>query len=63
MNSQIRWFKSSYCDTAACVEISVLPGGAVGLRDGKDPDGAFLRFPIARWNAFADLVKRDTLSR
>jgi hypothetical protein len=63
MNSQSRWFKSSYCDTAACVEIAVLSGGVVGLRDGKDPDGEFLRFSVARWNAFADLVKRGTLSR
>lgn len=63
MSSHVRWFKSSHCDTAGCVEVSVLPGGTVGLRDGKDPEGQFLQFPVARWNDFADLVKREKLSR
>jgi hypothetical protein len=63
MFSQYPWFKSSYCDTSACVEVCGLPGGVVGLRDGKNPAGPSLRFPMAQWRSFADFVKQEKFAR
>jgi hypothetical protein len=45
------WRRSSRCDSATCVEVAVA-ADAVGVRDGKDPDGAVLWFSLAEWSAF-----------
>ncbi|MFF8617955.1 DUF397 domain-containing protein [Streptomyces sp. NPDC015350] len=33
-------------------ELAHLPGGAVALRQTKDPDGTVLRYTAAEWNAY-----------
>ncbi|WP_280236036.1 DUF397 domain-containing protein [Nocardia cyriacigeorgica] len=51
--SGTRWFKSSRSANAdACVEIAHLDGGAVGVRDSKNPTGSALIFTPAEWDAF-----------
>ena len=51
------WFKSSRSsDNAACVEVR-FAGGAVGVRDSKDRDGAALAFEAASWGRFVAAVK------
>ncbi|MFF3863327.1 DUF397 domain-containing protein [Streptomyces sp. NPDC002209] len=45
--------KSSFSTgDGACVEVTHLPGGAVAIRDSKNPDREALRFSAAEWTAF-----------
>lgn len=47
------WVKSSLSfSTRQCVEVAGLPGGVVGVRHSKDPDGPVLRFTPDEWQAF-----------
>jgi hypothetical protein len=47
------WVKSSFSfANGNCVEVAELPGGSVGIRDSRDPDGPVLRFTRAEWAAF-----------
>ena len=47
------WVKSSLSfSNGNCVEVASLPGGSVGVRDGRDPGGPVLRFTQGEWNAF-----------
>jgi hypothetical protein len=49
------WRKSSYSfSNGNCVEVALLPGGTVGLRDSKNPDGPVLRFTPGE---FAALIR------
>jgi hypothetical protein len=49
----IRWIKSSRSfSNSNCVQAARLPGGQIGVRDSKDPDGPVLRFTPAEWDAF-----------
>ncbi|HEU5110006.1 MAG TPA: DUF397 domain-containing protein [Micromonosporaceae bacterium] len=50
------WRRSGRCDSATCVEVAV-DGDRVGVRDGKDPDGAVLWFSIEEWTAFTDGIR------
>ncbi|WP_327146106.1 DUF397 domain-containing protein [Nocardia sp. NBC_01327] len=48
-----RWFKSSYsAQQDACVEAAHFAGGAVGVRDSKDPVGPALTFGPQQWDSF-----------
>lgn len=57
--SQLTWFKSSksYAN-GACITCARLPGGGMAVKDSKHPDGPALLFPAARWQAFAETIKR-----
>jgi hypothetical protein len=46
--------RSSYCDSAGCVEVAALPGDQIAVRDAKDPhpEAPVLRFTVAEWNVF-----------
>jgi hypothetical protein len=47
------WARSSLSfSNGNCVEVSELPGGAVGVRNSRDPGGPVLRFTPAEWDAF-----------
>jgi hypothetical protein len=46
------WVKSGLSfANGNCVEIADL-GGAIGVRNSRDPDGPVLRFSIQEWQAF-----------
>ena len=47
------WRKSGRCDSSACVEVAV-DEDRIGVRDGKDPNGAVLWFSLEEWTAFMD---------
>jgi len=50
-----QWRKSSYSGNGGgnCVEVALnLPGGQIGVRDSKDPDGPVLVFTADEWQAF-----------
>ncbi|MEU6848820.1 DUF397 domain-containing protein [Actinacidiphila alni] len=56
----VEWFKSSYSNNAGgeCVEGARLPGGgAMAVRDSKDPQGPALVFPAAAWKSFTGAVR------
>jgi hypothetical protein len=47
------WTKSSLSfSNGNCLEVTELPGGSVGVRNSRDPDGPVLRFTQAEWDAF-----------
>jgi hypothetical protein len=51
------WFKSSRSsNNANCVEVR-FAGGAVGVRDSKDREGATLAFGPTAWARFVAAVK------
>jgi Domain of unknown function (DUF397) len=48
------WKKSSLSfANGNCVEVADLGGGAVGVRNSRDPQGPVLRFTSDEWQAFA----------
>jgi hypothetical protein len=49
---------SSFCSGGGCVEVGQQPGGAVVVRDSKDPERrASLEFTGQEWTAFVAGVK------
>ena len=47
-----QWRKSTHSSaSAACVEVTALPGG-VGVRDSKNPDAGHLTVTPSQWAAF-----------
>jgi hypothetical protein len=51
--SHATWRKASASGGQGnCVEITDLPGGAVAVRDSKNPELTPLRFTAAEWQAF-----------
>jgi hypothetical protein len=47
------WVKSSLSyANGNCVEVSDLPGGAVGVRNSRDREGPVLHFTPDEWHAF-----------
>jgi len=54
----LKWVKSSLSfANSNCVEVASLPGGQVGVRDSKDPEGLALRFTPGEWQAFLGGVR------
>ncbi|MEU4836851.1 DUF397 domain-containing protein [Nocardia testacea] len=57
--SGAQWFKSTYSGASQdCVEVAHLRGGAVGVRDSKNPTGPALAFAPEEWDAFARALSR-----
>ncbi|MBF6285187.1 DUF397 domain-containing protein [Nocardia cyriacigeorgica] len=51
--SGAQWFKSRHSDASKeCVEVAFINGGAVGVRDSKNPTGGALIFSPSEWDAF-----------
>jgi len=50
----ITWVKSSWSGPTGgnCVEMAVLPGGTVAVRNSRHPTGPALVFTAAEWDAF-----------
>lgn len=46
------WFKSSHSGSGGGACIEVANGGAVRVRDSKDPSGPVLTFGPEEWTAF-----------
>ncbi|MFC5744575.1 DUF397 domain-containing protein [Actinomadura rugatobispora] len=59
------WRKSRRCEKGeACVEVTALPGGMVGVRDGAHPEGgSVLRFSGPAWRAFRASVGTTVQAR
>ncbi|MFG3256013.1 DUF397 domain-containing protein [Streptomyces sp. NPDC048172] len=60
MTSAANWRKSSYSSNNGgnCLEVAVdFTGGAVPVRDSKDPKGPALLIPADAWGAFVAGIK------
>jgi hypothetical protein len=58
------WVKSSLSfSNGNCVEVASLPGGEIGVRDGKDPDGPVLTFTPGQWGAFVGRARLGEVGR
>ena len=58
------WVKSSLSfSNGNCVEVAVLPGGSVAVRNSRDPEGAVLRFTQGEWEAFLGGVRLGEFDR
>ena len=49
-----RWMKSSYSGPTGgnCVEVALLAGGQVAVRNSRHPSGPALVFSAGEWDAF-----------
>lgn len=58
------WRRSTRCDGSSgnCVEVKSA-GGAIAVRDGKDPEGPVLVYPADEWDAFIGGVKAGEFDR
>jgi uncharacterized protein DUF397 len=61
VNDDLRWQRSSFCGSNACVEIA-MHGATVVLGDSKDPDRAPLTFTREEWGAFIQGVQAGEFS-
>lgn len=49
----LSWFKAAAsAGNGSCVEVALLAGGGVAVRDSKDPAGPMLRYTDPEWRAF-----------
>ncbi|MCU1644194.1 MAG: hypothetical protein JWN03_4469 [Nocardia sp.] len=59
--SRPEWFKSSRSTSSGeCVEAAHFTGGAVGIRDSKNPLGPALTFGPQQWDSFVIAVQTGT---
>jgi hypothetical protein len=58
------WQKSSLSfANGNCAEVADLGGGKVGVRNSRDPAGAFLSFTADEWHAFLGGVRNGEFDR
>lgn len=55
-DDQIRWHKTSRCESSACVEVA-RAGGWVLLRDSAEPGGPVLSVSLRQWGMFVNWLK------
>jgi hypothetical protein len=59
-----RWVKSSLSfSNGNCVEAANLPGGQIGVRDSRRPEGPVLRFTPGEWDAFVGRARLGAFDR
>ena len=58
------WVKSSLSfSNGNCVEVASLPGGEIGVRDSRDPEGPVLTFTPGEWDAFVGRARLGEFDR
>ena len=50
-SADLQWRKSTLSSIGNCVEVAA-DGTEVLLRDSKDPNGPWMRYTVAEWDAF-----------
>ena len=58
------WVRSSLSfSNGNCVEAASLPGGEIGVRDSRRPEGPVLRFTPGEWDAFVGRTRLGEFDR
>jgi Domain of unknown function (DUF397) len=58
------WRKSSHSmSNGQCLEAARLPGGRIGVRDSKTPEGPVLRFDREAWSALLTKLRTSELHK
>jgi hypothetical protein len=53
----LQWRKArSSAGNGACVEVAPV-NGQISVRDSRNPDGAWLRYPALSWRSFLQAIK------
>jgi hypothetical protein len=55
--SKATWRRAPGSNPEDCLEVAMLPGGAVALRNPADPHRTVLRYTAAEWEAFTAGVR------
>ena len=55
------WRRSSRCDNAACVEVSLTESAAY-MRNSQEPEGVVLQIAPEAWRSFLDGIRRGEFS-
>ncbi|MEV6638250.1 DUF397 domain-containing protein [Actinoplanes sp. NPDC051470] len=55
VQEDLDWSVSSYCTSGNCVQVAVVDGGTVAMRDSKNP-GTVLLYSLEEWRDFLDGV-------
>jgi hypothetical protein len=65
IDDELRWFTSSFSggNGGGCVEVALLPGGGVAVRDTKDRALEPHRHTAAGWDAFLAAVRAREFDR
>lgn len=58
-NNSFSFKKSSFCESAGCVEVALLPDGTTLVRDSKDNTLPSLKFTKEEWIAFVKGVQHS----
>jgi len=53
---QLRWLRSSRCETGACVEVA-RDGKRIRMRNSRDPEGVTLVFTDDEWIGFLSAIR------
>ena len=57
------WIRSSFCNSAQCLEVAVIDGAVVGVRDAKAMgNGPVLQFTSSGWSAFVSAIRNENLT-
>ena len=64
-DDELQWITSSFSggNSDSCVEVAVLPGGGVAVRDTKDRARPAHRYSAAGWSAFLAGVRAGDFDR
>jgi hypothetical protein len=58
-----KWIRSSYCESSACIEFTMVNNTEVGIRDSKDSvNSLVLQFSIDGWGAFVEAIRTGRLA-
>lgn len=61
---RVEWFTSSHSNNGGnCVEVALLGGGLVAVRDSKNRAGPVLMFQATRWRMFVAGVRTGRFDR
>ncbi|WP_328476815.1 DUF397 domain-containing protein [Actinoplanes sp. NBC_00393] len=55
-DTTMKWERSSFCATGACVEVAAVGDDRIAMRDSKNLGQPALQFSRADWDVFLDQI-------
>lgn len=62
VKATMEWYKSSFCETAACLEAAPVGESAIAVRNNAHPGERHLEFDRDGWNVFLDDIAEGRFS-